>query len=220
MIVSHERRFIVFCDPLGAGQTVLHALSPWGDVNVVAERQRSNKNPFFHGMTPQEAEWQFDGMGLAFRSYLRISLTEHPFARLARLYDRIAQTDTLWQMRHLTGIGLPNFQNWLSNTKLDGLGAGSRSSPRWRQHAAWSAKVWEAGKINHTVRAEAIEEDLSPILGELGIAPSLDVSHQTKFAQDAWLARYGAQSTALMMKRYGWDMAQFGYVAPRFRHVA
>ncbi|MFT5064685.1 MAG: hypothetical protein ACJAXK_001352 [Yoonia sp.] len=220
MIVSHERRFIVFSDPLGVGEHVLHALSPWADVNIVQERDRSSENPFFYGMSPQEAEWQFDGMGLAFRSYLRVSLTEHPFSRLARLYDRIAQTDTFWQMRHLAGIGLPNFQHWLRHTKADGIGAGSRNSPRWRQQGSWSAKVWEAGKISHTIRTEAIEEDLLPVLVALSIAPSFDIPQTNTWNQDAWLDRYNSDATSLMIDRYGWDMAQFGYVAPRFRHAA
>ena len=79
MIVSHERQLIVFADPLGTGGSVLRALSPWGDVNVVKEYERNNANPFFHAMTPQEAEWQFDSIGLAFRNYLRVSMTEQPF---------------------------------------------------------------------------------------------------------------------------------------------
>ncbi|MFT4742763.1 MAG: hypothetical protein ACI91Z_000737 [Yoonia sp.] len=220
MIVSHERRLIVFADPLGAGDSVLRALSPWGDVEIVKERDRNSANPFFYGMTPQEAEWQFDCMGLAFRSYLRVSMTEHPFSRLTRLYDRIAQTDAIWQMRQMAGIGLPNFQSWLRNTKPDGIGAGTRNSPRWRRHGAWSAKAWEAGKIGHTVRTEAIEEDLSPVLVELGIAPSFNTAHTSMSGQDAWMDRYNTGATSMMIDRYGWDMAQFGYVAPRFRHAA
>lgn len=220
MIVSHERRFIVFADPLGAGGNILHGLSPWSDVEIVSERNRTEETPFFHGMSPQEAEWQFDGMGLAFRSYFRISITEHPFTRMARLYDRIAQTDTIWQMRHLTGIGLPDFQSWLRNTQANGIGAGTRNSPRWRQQGAWSAKFWEAGKISHTIRAEAIEEDLSPALAELGIAPSMDAAPVNEWDQNAGMERYSAESASLMMDRYGWDMAQFGYASPRFRNAA
>ena len=220
MIVSHERQLIVFADPLGTGDSVLRALSPWGDVKVLKERERNNANPFFYGMTPQEAEWQVDGMGLAFRSYLRVSMTEHPFSRLARLYDRIAQTDTIWQMRHMAGIGLPNFQSWLRNTKSNGIGAGTRNSPRWRRHGSWSAKAWEVGKISHTVRTEAIKEDLSPVLVALGIAPSFNTDHASMSDQDTWMERYNTGATSMMIDRYGWDMAQFGYVAPRFRHAA
>ena len=99
MIVSHEHQLIVFADPLGTEDSGLRALSPWGGVKVVKKYERNNANPFFYGMTPQEAEWQFDCMGLAFRRYLRFSMIEHPFSRLPRLYDRIAQTDAIWQMR-------------------------------------------------------------------------------------------------------------------------
>lgn len=57
MIVSNERRLIVFADPLGAGDSVLRTLSPWGDVEIVKKRERNSANPFFYGVTPQEAEW-------------------------------------------------------------------------------------------------------------------------------------------------------------------
>lgn len=220
MIISHHRRFIVFADPLGAGDAVLQALSPWNDVDVTTPQNASQQNAFYAGMTPQEVAWQFDGMGLAFHSYLRISVVEHPFSRMARLYDRIAQTDAVWKIRQLAGIGLPDFETWLRNTQPDGFGAGSRNGPRWRQHAAWSAKVWEAGIINHTIRAEAIEEDLTPVLAELGVAPSLNIEHALMWDQEDWMNRYSTNATAIMMKRYGWDMAQYGYVAPRFRRAA
>ncbi|GEM_PF-5891706 len=57
MIESHKRQLIVFADPFGAEDSVLRALSPWGDVKIVKERERNCANPFFYGMTPQEAEW-------------------------------------------------------------------------------------------------------------------------------------------------------------------
>lgn len=220
MIISHHRRFIVFADPLGAGDAILQALAPWRDVDIASVRNANEHSTFYEGMTPQEVVWQFDGMGLAFQSYLRIAVVEHPFSRMARLYERIAQTDALWKIRQMTGLGLPDFETWLRNIHPDGLGAGSRSGPRWRQHAAWSAKNWEAGVINHTVRVEAIEEDLTPVLAELGIAPSLNIEHIQTWGPDDWMDRYSPDATALMMKRYGWDMAQYGYVAPRFRRAA
>ena len=83
-----------------------------------------------------------------------------------------------------------------------------------------SDNVSLVGKISHTVRTEAIEEDLSPVLVALGIAPSFNTDHASMSDQDTWMERYNTGATSMMIDRYGWDMAQFGYVAPRFRHAA
>jgi len=217
MIISHARKFIVFGDPLGAGDEVEAILNPFGDVEVGT---RPRNSPFFHGMTPTEAEWAFDAAGFAFQSYLRIAIIENPFSRLARLYDRIAQTDTVWQLRHLTGIGPPSFASWLKSVHIDGLGAGHRNSPRWRQQGAWSSKIWESGRITHRIRAEAAEEDLQPVLCALGIAPGTMVTSHDSLAREAWLQRYDQKSTELVTRRYAWDLAQYGYSAPRHRKIA
>ena len=136
------------------------------------------------------------------------------------MYDQIAQTDAIWQMQHMAGIRLPNFHSWLRNTKSNGIDAGTRNSPRWRRHGSWSAKAWKAGKISHTVSTEAIEEDLSPVLVALGTAPSFNTDHASMADQDTWMERYNTGATSMMIDRYGWDMAQFNCVAPRFRHAA
>jgi len=220
MIISHERRFILFPDPLGASAPLMRALTPWGDADIADGPSHRDDRPFFHGMTPTEAEWAFDATGLAFRSYLRISVVENPFSRIARLYDRIAQTDSMWQLRHLAGFGVPDFNHWQRHVRPDGTGAGSRNSPLWRQYGAWSAKTWEAGRITQTVRLEMLEEDILPILIELGIAPALDDVQKTLLEKDAWLHRYDGAAISRMSEKYAWDLAQFGYRAPRIRHAA
>ena len=220
MIVSHKCRFVLFSDPLGAGAQIMRAMVPWSDVAVSDEPDRHQGQIFFKNMTPLEAEWAFDASGLAFRSYLRIAITEHPFTRLARLYDRIAQTDMVWQFRHLAGLGPPAFGHWLRSTRPDGVGAGSRNSPRWRQHGAWSAKTWEDGRIDHTIRVESIEDDLMPILAKLGIAPSLGDLQTETLDREGWMERYTPDAAQLMAQRYAWDLAQYGYAAPRFRKIA
>lgn len=217
MIISHARKFIVFGDPLGAGDEVEAILRPFGDIEICAQPRAT---PFFHGMTPIEAEWAFDAAGLAFNSYLRIAITENPFTRLARLYDRIAQTDTVWQLRHLAGLGPPSFAGWLRSTRTDGRGAGHRNSPRWRQQGAWSCKTWESGRITHMIRAEAVEEDLQAVLSALGIAPGITISTRDALAKEAWMLRYDQQSTDLVARRYAWDLAQYGYSAPRQHKAA
>lgn len=205
MIVSHERRFVFFPDPLGASAHVARALTPWAD-SVPEPRVEGAK---VEDMTPQEAEWAFDSCGLAFRSYLRIAVVEHPFARISRLFDRIRAEDRLWQLRELAGFPPPKFENWLSGIKADGMGAAGRRGPRWRQFGAWSAKRWQSDAISHSVRLEALETDLIPVLGQLGIAPAFDTLDIAE--PPNWGERYSAGSCQLMQQRYGWDLAQYDY---------
>ena len=207
MIISRARQFMLFPDPLAVATPIVQALQPWSDT--------ATSDLFFDAMTPIEAEWAYDAADLAFYGYLRIAVTEHPFTRLARLYDRIAQTDTMWQLRHMTGIGLPDFNQWLRTTSADGHGAGGRSSPRWRQHGAWSARHWESGRISHNVRLESIEDDLAPVLNDLGIAHAFENLTPAFVERDAWLDRYDQASVDFMKTQYAWDLAQFGYAAPR-----
>lgn len=220
MIISHARRFVFFNDPLDAGHEIERALAPFGDEPVGRKDEMSKHCPFFHGMTPVEAEWAFDGAGYAFHSYLRVSVTENPFRRLSRLFDRIDQTDVVWQLRRLAGIAPLSFADWLQNTRPDGTGAGHRNSPRWRRHGSWSGKSWESGRIDHTIRIEAAEVDLLPVLSQLGVAPCNIPNCLDLTPGDAVMMRYDQKSIELVKRRYAWELAQFGYSAPRHRKAA
>ena len=220
MIISHARRFIVFPDPLGAGQSLMRALAPWNDVEIAQRPRADGRNPFFQTMTPGEVEWAFDALGLAYKNYLSIAVVQHPFSRLSLLYDKIAHQNFFWQMRHLTGVGLPEFNQWLAATRPDGHGAGGPRTPRWQRFGAWSHRELCKDHINLSVRAEALEEDIAPALEQIGIAPSFGEVTDVTPDIDTWVARYNPQSSALMMQRYGWDLAQFGYSAPRLKRAA
>jgi hypothetical protein len=52
MIISHERRLIIFADPLNAGTGVMRALAPWGDTPVVLAKDRTEDKPFFFWYDP------------------------------------------------------------------------------------------------------------------------------------------------------------------------
>ena len=205
MIVSHERKFILFVDPLGAGQAVADSLSPWVDSDL----RGGGKDHFRPDMSPNEAEWAFDASGLAFRSYARIALVEHPFTRIARLFDRIQTQDRLWRLRQTSGLLPPKFNSWLSSITPNGRGAAGRRGPAWRRFGAWSAKCWMADLINYPIRLEYLEQDLTPVLSELGIAPALDYAPHSVY--EGWEDLFDARATRLMHSRYSWDMAQFDY---------
>lgn len=205
MIVSHERRFVFFPDPLGASAHVARALAPWAD--DFPTLNRSGCLP--RDISPTEAEWHFDTNQLAFRSYLRVAVVEHPFARISRLFDRIRSEDRIWRLREMAGLPPPSFDHWLARIKPNGNGAAGRRGPRWRQFGAWSAKHWQGDAISHPVRLEALETDLGPVLSQLGIAPAFGNLVQAE--PPDWRERFSLRACQIMQQRYGWDMAQFDY---------
>lgn len=207
MIVSHEKKFIIFPDPLGASDQLMSAISPWADNHLI------ELDVPLSGTSPIEAEWSFDSAGLAFGSYCTIAFIENPFTRLFRLYERIRKTDRFWKLRETAGLPPPTMSYWLEAIKTRGRGAGGRGGPRWRKFGAWSAKHWMDGRIDFPVRLEQWEDDLTPILGHLGIAPSFDAS--VKSHDLDWHGRFDALSTRLILQRYAWDMAQFSYTPPQ-----
>ena len=214
MIVSHTRRFVFFPDPLDGSPVLSRGFLPFGDTEVSGFANRHGHLPFACGMSPHEAEWTFDGLGLAYRSYLRIAVVQNPFVRMVRLYNRIAAADPVWLRQFRTGFGGHDFFSWLSATRPNGVGAGGRHSPPWRRYGAWSARHWCGDYISHVIRQEAIEEDLTGVLSILGIAPAFDRDFKRSTTCPDWESYYDDRSISLMNDRYGWDIAQYGYRSP------
>jgi len=205
MLISHRHRFIVFPDPLNTCHWLTRALGPWVDQPVAA---RKGDALIFQGMTPAEVELAFDMMGYRFRDYARIAIVQDPYARLAQLYDRIAEVDRLWQLRGHLGLDRPNFYRWLSQTRPNGVGAGWRFSPRWRRHAAWSAARWCDGRINHVIRAEHAGDDLANIFYKLQIAPAFSWrTTDQQILDDPAGPPVSDRSRALIKRRYRSDFA-------------
>jgi hypothetical protein len=105
IIISHRCQFIIFGDPLMTSHWLHDALMSWLDQRVAPTRRAINKTLVFNGMSPAEAELTFDLSDLRFRDCTRIAVIQHPFRRMAQLYDRIAATDPLWRLRRRAGWG-------------------------------------------------------------------------------------------------------------------
>lgn len=220
MLVSHSGRFVVFTDPLGACPWLSSVLAPWLDQQVAPDIKRSGETILFDGMTPKEAEFAFDMMGYAFRNYTRIAIIRHPVFKLSQLYDRIAATDRIWQLRRRLGASDPDYCQWLQSVRPDGPGAGHRSSPRWRRFGAWSAKAWCKDHVTHIVRAEYAKDDLKRVLAEIGLCP---VFEWTALDAPRYLPRrhhYNVHAQALLSRRYGWDLELYNSVRPNLHRVA
>lgn len=220
MLVSHSRRFVLFCDPLGACPWISHALAPWLDQPIARDLGSSGPTTLFDDMSPKEAEFAFDMMGFAYRNYTRIAVVRNPIYKMSQLYDRIAATDRIWQLRRNLGASDPDFGRWLRSTRPDGLGAGHKSSPRWRRFGAWSAKEWCGDHITHTVRAECAKRDLTQVFAEIGLAPAFGGNAGDAPKHLPRRHQYDDASTALINDRYAWDFRIYNSYAPDLHLVA
>ena len=103
LIVSYERQLIVFAIHLALGQRFACAIA-LGRRQGREERRTKQRKSVLLRHDPSRSRVAARRYGARFCNYLRVPMTEHPFSRLARLYDRIAQTDAIWQLRHMAGI--------------------------------------------------------------------------------------------------------------------
>ena len=213
MIICHSRRFIVFCNPGTGSAPLMRLLAPWQEEVVVPFAARGRDKPFYHLMSPAEAEWTFDARDLAFRNYRRITLVQNPFTRLQALYLRIADTDPVWAMRRRAGLGQPHFCRWVHATRPDGRGAGGRRADRWRMFGSWSAAAWCDGRVTDVLRTEALARELPPLLAELGLNPGApDLSAPQP--QGHWSSTYDTATVQTVAARYADDLARFDYDHP------
>ena len=221
MIICHSRRFIFFSNPKTGSETMRALLAPFAEEPVVAYRARTRERPFYPHMSPVEAEWTFDALGLAFRSYRRITCVRDPFTRLVSLYRMIADVDGLWRLRRRAGLGQPDFETWLRSTRPSGRGGGGRAHQRWRRYGAWSAQHWCGDRISDTLRLETLAHDLPPLLDSLDIVPPTAALPQHNARDPVDISQWYSPSTsALVARRYAWDIAHFGYARPNLQGAA
>ncbi|WP_342077426.1 hypothetical protein [Yoonia sp. SS1-5] len=220
MLVSHSCRFIVFSEPLGACPWVAGALLPWLDQPVASDWRKSAGTNLFSGMSPVEAEIAFDLMGRDFADYTRIAIIQNPYARLTKLYDRIAQARHGWRLRRRIGLSNPDFHRWLRT--LSNKPCRKRMGRRqcWQSIGAWSLDAWCADRVTHVVRAEFANAELGAIFGDMGFAPAFGDHAEQHQSLGTHLRRYDAPSRDLVADRYAPDLALYDKRQPDLRLVA
>lgn len=218
MIISHSRRFILFNNPFTGSDGLCRTLEELNEEPVVAFDQRIPERPFYHHMSPREAAWTFDAMGLPFHEYERITLIRNPFLRLPEVYTQIVNQDRLWRLRELSGLGRPSFETWLTRIRTDGRGGGGSSSQRWRRFGTWSVDAWCDGSISAVVDAQEATDRLPEIFGQLGV--ELPVSPQEKaIGRETGKVNWTESAVELVATSYGADCARYGY-SPRHTSVS
>ncbi|RYG91502.1 hypothetical protein EU803_10450 [Loktanella sp. IMCC34160] len=214
MIICHSRRFIYFSNPFCGSDRVRALLDPWNEEPVVAFEQRIPERPFYTHMSPTEAEWTFDALGLKFNDYDRITNLRSPFDRLPEVYEAVERSDPIWRMRKRSGVGVPTFENWLARTRPNGRGAGGRAHQRWRRFGTWSAEDWCAGRITRVLRCHRMNQDLGALFADLGIAPSKPIPPGCDACTDKGQELLTPRAVAMISERYATEISEYGYQVP------
>lgn len=220
MIICHSRRFIYFSNPFCGSSRVRDLLEPWNEEPIVAYDQRIPERPFYTHMSPTEAEWTFDALGLNFGDYRRITSLRSPFDRLPEVYEEIERTDPIWRMRKRSGVGIPTFDNWLARTRPDGRGAGGRPHQRWRRFGTWSAEQWCADRITQVLCCHRMNDDVSSLLKDLGVAPSKPLPPGCDANVEQGHALLTSRSVAMICERYGREIEEYGFKPPDLQIAA
>lgn len=220
MIICHSRRFIYFSNPFCGSGRVRALLDPWNEEPIVSYAQRIPERPFYTHMSPTEAEWTFDALGLNFGDYRRITSLRSPFDRLPEVYEEIERSDRIWRMRKRSGVGIPTFESWLARTRPNGRGAGGRVHQRWRRFGTWSAEEWCAGRITRVLCCHRMNEDLGALLTELGIAPSKPLPPGCDGNAELGHALLTQGSVTMIAQRYAREIQQYGFQPPKLALAA
>ncbi len=219
MIVCHSRRLIVFSFPKTGSETLRAVFAPLAEEPVRPWRQTSRLYPFYPHMSPLEARMLFRRRGWDFDGYRRVTCVRNPYPRLVSLYRMIRQVDGLWHLRARLGLPVPGFRDWLRASRPDGRGGGGRRHQRWRRYGTWSAHAWchapdGAPLVTDILRLDHLDSDLPPLMSALGMEPPAVFPVLNRRPGPDWRLWYDADTTALVARRYAWELAKFHSIGP------
>ena len=90
MRISHQYKFILFCNPKTGSESFREMLDPYSDLRVNNNVREQGENlPFYTHISPLETKEIFNELGWEYDSYLKIICTRNPFNRLVSLYEMI-----------------------------------------------------------------------------------------------------------------------------------
>lgn len=212
MIVSHRHRFIFFHNPLTASSRLVRYLESWNEEPVVDFRARMPDRPFYHNMSPTEADNAFQRLGWDFLSYRRISCVRSPYTRLPALFGRIQSEDWSWRLRARLGLSTPTFVSWLGQVVPHGRGAGGPPTERWRRFGAWSIEAWCNNRLSHVIPIEKLGQHLPQLLVELGLPRPGAIPEVLPELSE--VSRLSEAAVRVIAARYSFDISAFGYAPP------
>ena len=209
MIISHRYKFVFFVNPETGSEPLEEWLAPLAEEAIVPFSAQSPDSPYYHEMSPSEAAVAFRQNRRDLADYSCITCTENPFTRLPRLFQRITEEDRFIKIRRLLGAAPASFETWLAQTAPDGRGAGGALHQRWRRFGTWTAEHWSRGHIQHFVRREHVQTDLSPILARLNLP--VEVPEFGRPVVPSFPEHLSGRSIQMILSRYKSDLEQFSY---------
>ena len=210
MRISHRHRFVFFSNPKTGSSTVRQFLNPYSDVVPAPNyREKTEDNPFYPHMRPEEARRLFHRFGWDFEGYAKFVFVRNPWARLVSLFEHI---------RRATGRPL-EFSDWVYTIKPCGSGGGGEAWERWRCYGAYSIEHFikdEAGNIlvDKVLRLEDIDASLVPYLRAMGlpVAAKTVIAHKNRHgAGRRYRDYYSDDSAAHVADLYRYDIVHYGY---------
>lgn len=216
MIICHSRKFVFFSNPKTGSESLRALFAPLNEEAIEPWFARSPASPFYPHMSPAEAKPLFFARGWDFDSYLRVTCTRNPWARMVSLYEMIRKVDRFWRMREDLGLPPRKFASWLASTRPDGRGGGGWPHQRWRRYGAWSTRAWAfdpngAPLVNHILRLENLQDDLPAVLQALALPRPAEIPHENQRDPRPFHQYYDTASSGLITKRYAWEIETYHY---------
>ncbi len=218
MRISHTHRFVFLAYPRAASSSIRRLLDPYSDLAGVRRSETTAENPFHHHMNAREAHRAFTALGWDWEAYSRFCVVRNPYARLVSLFRRRTEVE-------LGSSRLPPISGALSAlfaalplragfllyvlTRLPGRGV-AQDLPAFTEDGRGRPLV------SDVLRFEALEMDLPPLLGRLGIdldqgaLPRLNASAPGP----AISAYYLPLTRRLVRRKYRPTIERFGYGPP------
>jgi len=215
MRISHKYKFIFFCSPKTASESIRKLLTPYSDVLSTVYKERTSENPFYSHMSPYETEYIFKKKGWDFDAYNKFVFVRNPWARLVSLYIMIIESEKCPEKDNKS-----DFLNWLYTIKTYGSGGGGDDSKRWRKYGTYSLDNYTSdnhGKIlvNRVLKLENIKHELIPFLKELGLPDieNINVPYINNRAKKYhYTDYYTKEAEQYIEKLYSYDIKTFNYI--------
>lgn len=197
--------------PKTASESVRTFLDPYCDVQVGTFSNRSDAQPFYSHMRPEEASTAFAKRGWNFVEFYRFMTVRNPWDRLASLYFMIQRNRGL-------AIDKRGFVNWIDRLDPNHPSLPSHAAAKWISHGTMSVEAFASGAANVSLVQDfyRIEDELPKLkdtLSSMGIPtdgrlmPFLNRSDATYDYKEL----YTATAAARVLELYGPEIERFKY---------
>lgn len=218
MIISHRHKFIFFDQPYSGGENLRAYLQTWSEEPVVDIKRHAPDQPFYHGMSPEEARRTFEMLGWRFADYVRISTTSNPFVRIPAVYEELQRGTKIRRFRNRFMGTETTLEQWLESIAGTHHGIGSGPSSRRLDHAMRTSAQWCGdGLITRFVPVETLRKAAVPLLASLGIPSPPDLSSLCTVPKDIALSE---RAEHLIAERFAADIQLFDYTRPSVARAA